>query len=147
MTVILPDEMSVKGLDSVAKIVEAGTRCGYVAKLDNFDVLFYDPKVITWYRRNLKKLPSWAPIYKAILVLSSTKLFVVLSFKKQDFIDGVALAHGIAEDTDADVKMEIDTRDYTSPDAMITDLEETRRRTETEINKLENALRIVTAMS
>ncbi|MDG7041006.1 MAG: hypothetical protein JRN66_07080 [Nitrososphaerota archaeon] len=145
MTVILPDEMSVKGLDSVAKIVEAGTRCGYVAKLDNFDVLFYDPKVITWYRRNLKKLPSWAPIYKAILVLSSTKPFVVLSFKKQDFIDGVALAHGIA-DTGADVKMEIDTRGYTSPDDMITDLEETRRRTETEINKLENALRIVTAM-
>lgn len=147
MTVILPDEMSPKGLDSVAKIVEAGTRCGYVIKLDNSDVLFYDPKVITWRRRNLKKRPSWAPIYKAIFVLSSTKLFIVLSFKKQDFIDGVALAHGIAEDTGADVKMEIDTRDYTSPDAMITDLEETRRRTETEIDKLENALRIVTAMS
>jgi hypothetical protein len=73
---------------------------------------------------------------------------VILYFNKRNFIDGVALAHSIAEATGIDVKMDTNLRpDYVTSYDTITDLEETRQRTEGEISRLETALKVATAMA
>lgn len=146
MSVELPDGMTSEGISNIKKVIEAGASYKYVARLDDLDIYFYDPNAITWHRRNLKKLPSWQPVYQVSLVFSKfePKVTIVLRFNKQTFIDGIALAHSIAEATNIRVKMETKLPDFSY--TTIYDLDKTRQKTTAEVEKLETALKMVTAL-